>query len=77
VVLAGAVTGLGLGLIGTRFVEPLFFQVKATDPSMLVLPLATVLAATLLASVVPVARAFARQPSQIAARRLKWRLDAA
>jgi predicted permease len=57
VVLAGAVAGLGLGMIGARFVEPLFFQVKATDTSMLVLPCATLLAATLLACVVPVARA--------------------
>jgi predicted permease len=57
VVVGGAVAGLGLGLIGARVVEPLFFQVKATDPSMLVLPSATLLAAALLASIVPVARA--------------------
>ncbi len=56
-VLAGAVAGLALGTLGARFVEPLFFQVKANDPLMLVLPSVTLLAAALLASIVPVVRA--------------------
>jgi predicted permease len=61
-VLTGAVGGLALGLIGERYVEPLFFQVKASDPSMLVLPWATILIAALLASIVPVIRALRINP---------------
>ena len=61
-VVMGAAAGLALGLIGQRYVEPLFFQVKATDPSMLVWPWATMLAAALLASIVPVIRALRINP---------------
>ena len=61
-VLTGAAAGLALGLIGERYVEPLFFQVKASDPSMLVLPWATILIAALLASIVPVIRALRINP---------------
>jgi predicted permease len=61
-VLTGAAAGLALGLVGERYVEPLFFGVKATDPSMLVLPWATILIAALLASIVPVIRALRINP---------------
>jgi predicted permease len=61
-VLTGAAAGLTLGLLGQRYVEPLFFQVKASDPSMLVLPWATILIAALLASIVPVIRALRINP---------------
>jgi putative ABC transport system permease protein len=61
-VLTGAAAGLALGLIGERYVEPLFFGVKASDPSMLVLPWATILSAALLASIIPVIRALRINP---------------
>lgn len=61
-VLTGAAAGLALGLIGERYVEPLFFQVKASDPSMLVLPWATIIVAAGLASIVPVVRALRINP---------------
>jgi putative ABC transport system permease protein len=61
-VVLGAAAGLALGLIGERYVEPLFFQVKASDPAMLILPWATVLTAALAASIVPVIRALRINP---------------
>ena len=61
-VLTGAAAGLALGLIGERYVEALFFEVKATDPSMLVMPWAAIIAAALLASIVPVTRALLINP---------------
>jgi predicted permease len=61
-VLTGAAAGLALGLIGERYVEPLFFQVKASDPAMLVMPWATIIVAAGLASIVPVIRALRINP---------------
>ncbi len=49
-VLAGAVGGLALGLISVRYIETLFFQVKATDPGALALPSLTIVAAAMLAA---------------------------
>lgn len=40
---AGLLTGVALSLASAHYLEPLFHQVKATDPSMLVLPVATIL----------------------------------
>src|SRR6202043_3232265 len=37
-VLVGAVAGLALGLASLRYVETLFYQVRATDPLMLAVP---------------------------------------
>ena len=61
-VVTGAAAGLALGLIGQRYVEPLFFEVKASDPSMLVMPSTTILVAAALASIVPVIRALRINP---------------
>lgn len=61
-VVTGAAAGLALGLIGQRYVEPLFFGVKASDPTMLVLPWATILGAAFVASIVPVIRALRINP---------------
>jgi len=47
--LAGAVAGVALGMASVRYIEALFYQVKATDPGMLAFPLLTILAAALLA----------------------------
>jgi len=49
-VIIGAAAGLGLGMASVRFIETLFFQVKATDLPMLVVPGLTILAAALVAA---------------------------
>jgi hypothetical protein len=38
-VLVGALAGLVLGMASVRYIETLLYQVKATDPPMLALPL--------------------------------------
>jgi hypothetical protein len=50
-VLAGAVTGLALALLSMRYIESLIYEVKATDPTPLLLPSLVLFAAALLASV--------------------------
>jgi predicted permease len=49
-VLAGAIAGLALGMASIRYIETLFYQVKATDVRMLMLPSLAILTAALLAS---------------------------
>jgi putative ABC transport system permease protein len=64
-VLAGAVAGLALGLISVRYIETLFFQVKATDPAMLAIPSLTIVAAALLASLPAVIHAVRIDPASM------------
>jgi predicted permease len=61
-VLVGTLAGLGLGMIAVRYIEALLYQVKPGDPVMLAIPLLTVLAAGLLASVPAVFRAVKIDP---------------
>jgi putative ABC transport system permease protein len=61
-VLVGAVAGLGLGMASVRYIETLFYQVKATDVGMLVVPSVTLLAAALLAALPAVIRAVRIDP---------------
>jgi ABC-type antimicrobial peptide transport system permease subunit len=61
-VLAGTVVGLGLGMISVRYIETLLYQVRPGDPAMLTLPLVTILASALLASVPAVLRAVRIDP---------------
>jgi len=56
-VVVGAVAGVGLGLISVRYMESLFYQVKATDLQMLALPSLAILAGALLAALRPVIHA--------------------
>ena len=49
-VLAGAAGGLALGIASVRYIETLFFQVKATDPRALALPSLTIVAVAMLAA---------------------------
>jgi len=49
-VVGGAVAGLALGMASVRFMASLFYQVKATDLPMLVLPSLALFAVTLLAA---------------------------
>jgi len=49
-VLAGALVGLVLGMLSVRYIATLLYQVKPTDPAMLAIPSAIVLAAALVAA---------------------------
>jgi len=61
-VLAGALTGLALGMASARSIEALLYQVKATDLAMLALPSFTILAAALLAALPAVVHAVRIDP---------------
>jgi putative ABC transport system permease protein len=56
-VAVGAVVGAGLGLASERYVEALFYEVTAKDPSMLALPSITIVCAAVLAALPPILRA--------------------
>jgi putative ABC transport system permease protein len=64
-VLVGALIGVALGAALVRYIQPLFYQVKATDLAMLALPSLTIFAVTLLASVPGVVRAVRVDPVTI------------
>jgi putative ABC transport system permease protein len=61
-VAAGALAGLGLGLVSVRYIESLFFQVSATDPAMLAIPSIAITGATLLAALPAVIHAVRIDP---------------
>jgi putative ABC transport system permease protein len=64
-VLVGAVAGIGLGMVSVRYVESLFYQVRATDLQMLALPSLTILAGALLAALRPVVQAVRIDPASM------------
>jgi predicted permease len=61
----GLFVGLGLGLTSARYMESLFFQVKASDASMLVVPSAVILALALVATAPGILRALRINPAAI------------
>jgi predicted permease len=61
-VLIGAVAGLATGMASVRYIETLFFEVKATDAGMVMVPALTVLAAAILASLPAVIHAVRIDP---------------
>src|SRR5580658_1063898 len=61
-VAVGAVAGVGMGMLSVRYVESLFYQVKATDLQMLALPSLAILAGALLAALRPVMQAVRIEP---------------
>jgi len=65
VVLAGAAAGVMLGLVSARFLESLFYQVKATDWAMIALPAGALVMTALLAAIVPVVRAVRIHPVEM------------
>jgi predicted permease len=65
VVLVGALAGVGLGVALSRFVEALFYQVKPSDPGMLALPAASILAAAVLAALPAVFHAVRIDPVEM------------
>jgi putative ABC transport system permease protein len=61
-VLTGAVIGLAVGMTSVRYIEMLFYQVKATDVGMLMLPALSLFAAALLAALPAVLQAVRIDP---------------
>jgi putative ABC transport system permease protein len=64
-VLVGALVGVGLGMLSVRYVESLFYQVKATDLQMLALPSLAILVGALLAALRPVLQAVRIDPASM------------
>jgi putative ABC transport system permease protein len=62
VVIAGTVAGLAMGMASARFMASLFYQVKATDPPMLVLPALALCAVASVAALPAVIRAVRIDP---------------
>ena len=63
--LLGSVLGLTLGLLSERFIESLLFDVKATNPSLLAIPVLTLFSAAILAALPPVLAATRTDPSSV------------
>ena len=61
-VLAGALAGFAIGMGTARYIEALFYEVKATDVGMLALPSLAILAAALVAALPAVIRAVRTDP---------------
>ena len=61
-VFLGAAAGISLGLMSVRFIESLFFRVKATDLAMLAVPSLAILAAAFLSALPAVIRAVRIDP---------------
>ena len=61
-VLAGALAGVAIGMGSVRYIEALFYEVKATDVGMLALPSLAILAAALVAALPAVIRAVRTDP---------------
>ena len=64
-VLVGAVAGLAAGVAAERYIRTLLFGVKATDPAMLILPMATIFAVAGLAALPAVIRALRIDPAML------------
>jgi len=65
VLFIGSLAGLVLGMASARFMEALFYQVKASDPAIMVLPAAILFAVALLASIPAVIRAVRIDPASM------------
>ena len=59
----GAVAGLAVGMVSLRFIESLFYQVRATDWTMMAFPWAVMLLTALAAAIAPVMRAVRIDPA--------------
>jgi predicted permease len=64
-VLMGAVVGVGLGMLSVRYVESLFYQVKATEVEMLAIPSLAILLGAFLAALRPVMQAVRIDPASM------------
>jgi len=64
-VLAGGLAGLVLGMVSVRYIESLFYEVKATDVGALAVPSLTILIAAMVAALPAVIRAVRIDPAKI------------
>ncbi|HEY4363267.1 MAG TPA: ABC transporter permease [Bryobacteraceae bacterium] len=64
-ILAGALTGLALGMASVRYIESLLYQIKTTDPSTFAVPSLALLAMALLAAAPPLIRAVRIDPVNV------------
>jgi predicted permease len=64
-VLLGALAGLALGMASARYIESLFYEVKATDLDALALPSLTILIAAIVAALPAVIRAVRIDPAKM------------
>jgi predicted permease len=62
-VIGGAAIGLALGMVSVRYIAILLYQVKATEPPMLVFPALVILGVALLAALPAVIRAIKIEPA--------------
>jgi predicted permease len=62
-VLAGSAVGLGLGMLSTRYIATLLYQVRPTDPAMLAVPIATITLGALIAALPAVLHAVRIDPA--------------
>ena len=65
VLLMGSAAGLLLGMASARFMETLFYQVKASDPAIMLVPAVVLFAVALLASIPAVIRAVRIDPASM------------
>jgi ABC-type lipoprotein release transport system permease subunit len=61
----GACAGLALGLESARYIESLFYDVKATDAAMLALPACALVLTALIATLPAITRALHTNPTEI------------
>jgi predicted lysophospholipase L1 biosynthesis ABC-type transport system permease subunit len=61
----GSCAGIALGLESARYIESLFYQVKATDADVLALPACAILLTVLIATLPAVLRAIRTDPTEI------------
>jgi predicted permease len=64
-IVLGGCTGVALGFGAARYVESLFYQVKATDADMIALPTCAILLTALFATLPAVLRALRTDPTEI------------
>jgi ABC-type lipoprotein release transport system permease subunit len=64
-IMLGSCVGLAFGFSAARYVASLFYQVKATDGEMIVLPACAILVTALVATFPAVLRAVRTDPTEI------------
>jgi glyoxylate carboligase len=64
-VVIGVLTGVALGIASSRYVEALFYHVKASDPAILAVPSVVILSAALMATGPAILRALRIDPAEV------------
>ena len=64
-VVVGSFAGLALGIIAARYVQALLYEVKTTEPIMLVLPAVAIFVSAFISALRPVIRAVRIEPAEL------------